>query len=111
MPEDETTHAIDKREVNALNSVNISSHWGIIILRDALQRENISIDRLSALMEAEEPLGVNDSMISFGPHFGSEASDTFMKRLEEAGLIYFDDFFEFSGSFPDWCQFKVDTID
>jgi hypothetical protein len=29
-----------------------------------------------------------------------------ISRLTKLGLVYFDDFFEFSGDYPSWCVFR-----
>lgn len=59
-------------------------------------------------METEHPLDENESLVSFGPHFGGEAASEFIKRLEELGLVYFNDFFDIPGlDLPEWCQLYV----
>ena len=59
-------------------------------------------------MEVEKPLDSNEFLLSFGPSFGPEALDEFFRRLQELGLEYIDDFFIFTGDFPDWCEFWAD---
>jgi hypothetical protein len=44
-------------------------------------------------MEQSPPLDISDDIVSFGPSFGGEAADEFVKRLTAAGLEYLDDFF------------------
>lgn len=58
-------------------------------------------------MEAAAPLDVSEDLISFGPHFGSEAATEFVRRLEALGLVNIDDFFLFTGDFPEWCGFTA----
>lgn len=61
----------------------------------------------------DERLGLTDnefvvdgSLVALGPIYGSDANalSDFIAELEEAGLVYFDDFFEMSGNWPDWLQ-------
>ena len=59
----------------------------------------------------QAPLDSNERLASFGPHFGQEALDEFLRRLSAAGLAYFDDFIEFSGVWPEWCRFKAYSPD
>ncbi len=47
---------------------------------------------------------VEGSLIAIGPLQGDEAVTGLIEELEEAGLTYFDDFFELSGNWPDWLR-------
>ncbi|WP_445656599.1 hypothetical protein [Achromobacter sp. NCFB-sbj8-Ac1-l] len=81
--------------------------YGIVIRRQALESQSVTIDRLLTVLEFEAPLDNSTDLVSFGPCFGGEAADEFIRRLEMLGLRYVDDFFVFSGEFPPWCKFKV----
>ena len=74
-----------------------------------MAQRGIELDVLLAAMEAIEPLAGNADLLSFGPHFGREALDQVSARLTKLGLIYFDDFFEFSGDYPKWCRFRAEV--
>ncbi|MBQ0709918.1 MULTISPECIES: hypothetical protein [Brucella/Ochrobactrum group] len=87
--------------------VQATCEYGIVIRRGSLKRVDISIEMLCELMEQSPPLDISDDIVSFGPSFGGEAADEFVKRLTAAGLEYLDDFFVFNGDFPDWCRFHV----
>lgn len=82
--------------------------YGIIVRRQALASQSVGVDKLSVVLEFEAPLDISNDLVSFGPCFGGEAVDEFIRRLEMLGLRYMDDFFVFSGEFPLWCKFKVD---
>jgi len=84
--------------------------YGIVIRRQALVTNDMDIVTLSAVLEFDAPLEINDDLVSFGPCFGLEATDTFTRRLQALGLQYVDDFFVFSGDFPPWCRFKVALV-
>ena len=86
--------------------VAITSEFGLIVRRKALIERQVSLHNLFAAMEAGKALDENDELLSFGPHFGREAADTMISRLTKLGLVYFDDFFEFSGDYPSWCVFR-----
>src|SRR5688572_824572 len=47
---------------------------------------------------------VEGSLIAIGPLSGDEAVSDLIDELEEAGLTYFDDFFELSGNWPEWLR-------
>lgn len=86
-------------------TVNLTAEFGLVVRRAALDQRGLSYRKVLDAMETEAPLDVNDEVISFGPHFGSEAVTVFVRRLEAIGLINIDDFFVFVGDFPEWCGF------
>lgn len=84
-------------------SVRVSTHFGIVIRRRALSRRSIDMTGILSLMEAGGPYDEDAELLSFGPHFGEEAADVFIRRLKEVGLEYAEDFFLYSGEVPEWC--------
>jgi hypothetical protein len=67
----------------------------------------VSIHSILEVLEVNEPSDINDELLTFGPSFGQEALDVQINRPVALGLVYFDDFFEFVGSFPTWCRFHA----
>ena len=49
---------------------------------------------------------VEEDLIAIGPIYESEtnALSDLISDLENAGLVYFDDFFELSGNWPSWLR-------
>ena len=49
---------------------------------------------------------VEGNLIAIGPIYGTDgdALGELISELEELGLVYFDDFFELSGNWPDWLR-------
>ena len=90
-----------------MKGVRVSEHFGIVIRKHALQKHNVSFQVLLQVMETEQPLDEDEELISLGPHFGGEAANEFVRRLESLGLVYGDDFFDFADIIPDWCQLYV----
>lgn len=90
--------------------MRIASDYGIVIRKAALPAKGIKRRAVLAAMEGE-PLDESDNLFSFGPHFGGEAADKFMKRLEALGLEFYDDFFVLQGDFPHWCSFSAALAD
>jgi hypothetical protein len=94
-----------------MSGVRLSHHFGIVIQKKAIKRVQVSFDSILELMETSEPLDEDEFLLSFGPHFGGEAANEFIKRLEEIGLQYGNDFIDFNDTLPDWCQLFITCID
>lgn len=88
-------------------SVVISEHYGIIIRKAAVRRCGLTDDALKVLMEAAQWLDEDDYLLSSGPHFGREASNELVQRLEQHGFIYGTDFVDFAETLPAWCKLCV----
>ena len=53
---------------------------------------------------------VEGNLIALGPIYGADdALGTLISELEEQGLVYFDDFFELTGNWPDWLRLLAST--
>ncbi len=87
--------------------VRVSEHFGLVIRKSALVRHTVSVGLLLHTMEAEHPLDEDESLLSFGPHFGGEAAQEFIRRLETIGLKYGEDFIDFADILPEWCQVHI----
>lgn len=90
-----------------MNGISVTGEFGIIVRRSSLGERGVDFSTLLKILEAEFPLDIDEGLISFGPCFGQEALDQIVVDLSKIGLVYFDDFFEFVGDFPDWCKFKA----
>lgn len=91
-----------------MTAVKVSEHFGIVVRKSALDAQAISTVQLLATMETTQPLDENQNLISFGPHFGREACNEFIRRLEQLGLTYGDDFIDIEETLPSWCQLYVE---
>jgi hypothetical protein len=49
-----------------------------------------------------EEFRVEDGLVLIGPLPSDDALPTLISDLEQNGLVYFDDFFELSGNWPEW---------
>jgi hypothetical protein len=49
-----------------------------------------------------EEFRVEDGLVLVGPLPSDDALPTLINDLERSGLVYFDDFFELSGNWPEW---------
>jgi len=90
-----------------VTSIRVSVEFGIVIRRASLDERSISLNKVYQCMGTSSPLGMNDDLISFGPSFGIGAQREFIRRLEEIGLVYYEDFFDMSIDSPAWCDFLV----
>jgi hypothetical protein len=50
---------------------------------------------------------IEGGLIAIGPIPGDEELTTFVEELERVGLVYFDDFFDLSGNWPEWLKIFV----
>ncbi|MGH7616417.1 MAG: hypothetical protein ACREPM_04245 [Gemmatimonadaceae bacterium] len=51
-----------------------------------------------------EDFRVEGNLVAIGPIYGTESAGELVAALEAAGLVYFDDFFELSGNWPEWLR-------
>ena len=86
-------------------TVQITFSHGIVIRQKALEDRGVSKADLLKLFEVDRPLGESVELISFGPNFGAEACDEFIRRLQKSGLVYLDDFFDLALDHPEWLKF------
>lgn len=75
----------------------------LLIRRDAFER--VGLTRLqfdTALNLTPDEFRVEGALIAVGPLVGEDTLGELIEALEGAGLVYFDDFFELSGNWPEW---------
>jgi hypothetical protein len=75
----------------------------LLVRKDAFERAGLtraSIDASLAL--TDEEFRVERELIAIGPIYADDGLASLIAAFEESGLVYFDDFFEMSGNWPDW---------
>jgi hypothetical protein len=75
----------------------------LLIRRSAFERaglERSAIDDRLGL--TDEEFRVEGDLIVIGPILDEAAIPDLIADFEAAGLVYFDDFFDFSGNWPEW---------
>jgi hypothetical protein len=75
----------------------------ILIRQSAFEASGISravIDERYNLTADE--FRVEDTLVVVGPLPSDDALPQLINDLEQSGLVYFDDFFEMSGNWPEW---------
>lgn len=90
----------------------LSVHAGaptLFIRRSAYEKSGLSraaIDERFGLTADE--FRVEGQLVAIGPIYGEgDAVGDFIAELESAGLVYFDDFFELTGNWPEWLALLV----
>ena len=56
------------------------------------ERYNLTVDEFR----------VEDGLVLLGPLPSDDALSNLIDDLEKSGLVYFDDFFDLSGNWPEW---------
>ena len=75
----------------------------VLIRQSAFERNRLTravIDERFNL--TDEEFRVEDGLIALGPLPSEDMLPDLIGALENSGLVYFDDFFELSGNWPDW---------
>ncbi len=84
----------------------------LFIKRSAFERQELTRQQFDeALGLTPEEFRVEAGLIAIGPLVGESALTELIDALEGAGLVYFDDFFELSGNWPDWLRLFATTAD
>jgi hypothetical protein len=83
----------------------------LLIRKAAFERAGLSRAQFDeALLLTADEFRVEGSLIAVGPLVGEDTMSELIEQLEAAGLVYFDDFFELSGNWPDWVRlFAMDA--
>jgi hypothetical protein len=80
----------------------------IFIRKPAYERSGIAraeLDSRFNLTDAE--FRVEGQLVILGPLPVDEMAGEMVEYLETSGLVYFEDFFELSGNWPDWLNVSV----
>lgn len=80
-----------------------ANHPSLVIRRQAFERAGIqrsAIDERLGLTDQE--FRVEGDVIVVGPILNDGALHDLLEDLETAGLVHFEDFFDFSGNWPEW---------
>lgn len=77
----------------------------LFIQRAAFERVALTRQQMDeALGLTDEEFRVEGQLVAIGPLVGETALTELIETLEGLGLVYFDDFFEMSGNWPDWLK-------
>ena len=77
----------------------------LLIRKSAFERVEMTRAQVDeALGLTPEEFRMEGSLIAIGPLVGEDTLSELIERLEGAGLVYYDDFFELSGNWPEWLR-------
>ena len=80
----------------------------LFIRREAFERSGLTRSALDERLNlTDEEFRVDGALIGVGPLHGESALTELIDELERLGLVYFDDFFELSGNWPEWLRLFV----
>jgi hypothetical protein len=83
----------------------VLSHGHVVVLirQSAFERAGVTREVIDERYNlTDEEFRVEDGLIALGPLPSEEMLSGMIEDLENSGLVYFDDFFELSGNWPDW---------
>jgi hypothetical protein len=75
----------------------------LFVRREAYERVGLTrtaLDERLGLTDAE--FRVEGDLVALGPIYDVDALGALVDELEKIGLVYYDDYFELSGSWPEW---------
>ncbi|MEO7358720.1 MAG: hypothetical protein ABI120_00220 [Gemmatimonadaceae bacterium] len=77
----------------------------LFILRNAFERVELTRQQIDdALGLTPEEFRMEGQLIAIGPIVGETALTELIETLETRGLVYYEDFFEMSGNWPEWLR-------
>ncbi len=77
----------------------------LFIRREAFERAGLTRAALDERLNlTPEEFRVEGELIVVGPLVGENTVADLIDEFEQAGLVYFDDFFELSGNWPSWLR-------
>ena len=80
----------------------------LLIQREAFERAWLTRSALDERLNlTPDEFRVEKDLIVIGPLVGEDAFADLIAELETTGLVYFDDFFELSGNWPEWLRVLV----
>ena len=75
----------------------------LVVKKAAFERAGITRAQIDkALTLTDEEFRVEHGLVAIGPIYDEEGFATLIEAFENGGLVYFDDFFEMSGNWPEW---------
>ena len=84
----------------------------LVIRRSAFERVGLTREAIDKRLNlTADEFRVESGLIAIGPIHGDEELTTFVEELERVGLVYFDDFFDLSGNWPEWLKVFVMATD
>jgi hypothetical protein len=75
----------------------------LLIRRQSFEAHGLARSEIDALLGlTDEEFRVEGDLVAIGPVFDADALGKLVADLEGRGLVFFEDYFELSGSWPEW---------
>ncbi|MEA3245777.1 MAG: hypothetical protein U9Q74_06440 [Gemmatimonadota bacterium] len=82
----------------------------ILVRRPAFERAGFTRTAIdTALALTDEEFRVEQDLVAIGPIHDDRGMTSLLRTFEDAGLAYFEDFFELSGNWPAWLTLHAMT--
>ena len=83
----------------------------LLIRKSAFERVEMTRAQVDeALGLTPDEFRIEGALIAIGPLVGEDSLSDLIERLEAVGLVYYDDFLELSGNWPEWLRlFAMDA--
>ena len=80
----------------------------LLVRKDSFERAGLTRVQIdAALTLTDEEFRVERDLIAIGPVYEVEGLAALVESFEQHGLVYFDDFFEMTGNWPEWLSVFV----
>lgn len=77
----------------------------LFIRRSAYEKSGLDRAVIDARLSlTPDEFRVEGTLIAIGPLASEDTLTDFIGELESSGLVYFEDFFELSGNWPEWLR-------
>ena len=89
--------------------IELGSGSAVVLIRQsAFERAGLVRSAIDARYNlTDEEFRVADGLVILGPLPAEELLPQLIEDLEATGLVYFDDFFDLSGNWPEWLTIYV----
>jgi len=75
----------------------------LVVKKAAFERAGITRAQIDqALTLTDEEFRVEHGLVAIGPIYDEDGFVALVEAFENAGLVFFEDFFEMSGNWPEW---------
>lgn len=75
----------------------------VLIRQSAFERSGLVRSAIDARYNlTDEEFRVEDGLVVLGPLPSEDVLPQLIEDLEQSGLVYFEDFFDLSGNWPEW---------
>jgi hypothetical protein len=84
----------------------------LFLRRESYERAGLTraaLDERLGLTDAE--FRVEGALIALGPIYDVDALGALVDDLEQIGLVYYEDYFELSGSWPEWLAIFAGVVE